>query len=266
MISIIYLFSLILFYCNGFNNQFPIVSYTKKFNNLKDINVVEPKYTSKSNTSCVIFFTGGSSFIIPEIYNDFMMNLVYNNIAVYTPSFRYEKINDLVNILNNKYKEVVIAGHSSGGSTAINNCNNKIINKLILIDPVKNNIFRNNYNLNFIESVLFLNAEKSYKISYEPFGLPFIPFFRISRNELSPTKNCKILSVNANNYGHSDILDKPFANMMHKTRISVGNKNRSYGNLNKYHNWMGNIINNFIKNKYNNLKYLNKINNTIINL
>jgi hypothetical protein len=191
--------------------------------------------------------------------------LVNNNIAVYTPSFKYENINDLVINLNKEYKEVIFVGHSSGGSTALNNCNNKFINKLILIDPVKNNIFVDKYKLKFIESILFLNAEKSYKISNDPFGLPFIPCFGITKKNLDVNVHCKTFTVNANNYGHSDILDRPFANMMHKTRISVGNKNRTQLNLNKYHNWMGNIINNFIRKKYKNLKNLKKVSNTINN-
>ena len=260
------LLNLFILNVNSFIN-IPINTYIKTFNNnrLDYVNVVEPYYSNKYNTTCILFFTGGSSFIVPEIYNNFFRNIASNNVAICVPSFRYSDINNLINILDYKYKEVIIAGHSSGATVALNKCNSNKIKKLILFDPVNTKLFKSNkkYNVENISSVLFMNAIKSYKITYEPFGLPFIPFLRITKSNLNLDKSCKVIVVDANNYGHCDILDKPFANLMHKTRIAVGNKNRSHANINNYHSWISNVLKYFINRNYRNLKYLDNINNTI---
>ena len=47
---------------------------------------------------------------------------------------------------------------------------------------------------------------------------------------------------------------------MHKSRISVGNKDRSKKSLDKYHIWMSDIISLFINN---NLKDFNKVSKNI---
>ena len=91
--------------------------------------------------------------------------------------------------LSNEFNEVIIVGHSSGGTTAINYAKNPKIKKLILIDPVDTRIFSKKYRnklheLDNLDSVLFLRAEKSYKITYTPLGLPFIPILGINKEIL----------------------------------------------------------------------------------
>ena len=239
--------------CNTFVNN-PIISYIRKFENkLENIKVTELQNVDKLCTRCIIFFTGGSSLIIPEIYNNFFSKLVDNNFSIYTPSFRYSNISKLINTIKDDYIEIILVGHSSGCTTAINNCNNSFINKLILLDAVDTRLINRNknYDLKNLESILFLNAMKSYKITYDPYGFPFIPFLRIKKNNFNLKNDCQIININIEDYGHCDILDKPFSNVMHKTRIAVGNRNRTYTNLNNYHIWNANIFRNFVNKDYN---------------
>jgi hypothetical protein len=73
---------------------------------------------------------------------------------------------------------------------------------------------------------MLANALKSYKINNDPFGLPFIPFLRISLDTLDLKDECIPKTIDTTEYGHCDILDNSYANFMHWTRISVGNKER----------------------------------------
>ena len=66
-------------------------------------------------------------------------------------------------------------------------------------------------------------------------------------------KNPTLTLLTADDYGHTDILDKPWSEYMHNS-ISKGTDNRSNRNLKKYRNWIAENIANFI--------YINK-NNTI---
>lgn len=260
----IYIFLLIILHCSCFINK-QIVCHVKVFpkTKLDDIEVIEPYYTSKKNTSCLIFFTGGSSFIPGRIYNDFFNELANNQISIYTPYFRYKNIDLLIDLLSKEYKEVIMSGHSSGCTTALNNCQNKNIKKLILFDGVDTRFFKNNIDLKYCKSILFLNAGKSYRITRDPFGLPFIPFLDLNyKNVKTKNKSLKIC-VEATYYGHSDILNYNLGNFMHKTRLSVGNKNRTKVNIKNYHKWMGRIIKKYINKEYQNMNRLNLVNNTI---
>ena len=202
-----------------------------------------------TKTSCVVFFSGGSNFISPNIYSDFLKKFESEYKLYKLPfSFNNDKTNKfsekLLNILNTKYDNIVFMGHSSGCTTAINKCNNKV-NKLILLDPVKTPAYQDNKNLNYLENILFINAEKSYKWSKIPPFLPFIPFFKLHPLEVNINKN-KILDINVNNYGHSDIINNPWRNIMHYSRISVGNNKRSKKYIDAYHKFLSEYIRTFI--------------------
>lgn len=247
--------------CFSFS-KIPMVSYIHKFdNNLDNVKIFEPYHTNKENTPCILFFTGGSSLVIPEIYNNLFSKIVSNNIAVCAPPFKYQNLDNLITNLDNEYSEVILAGHSSGVSTALNN-NNKKINKLISLDGVDTRIFslnqNNKFNIKNINSVLFLNAGKSYKYTDDPPGVAFIPFLALEKTAIDIGSHCKILEIEAEKYGHCDILDRSYSNLMHKTRLSVGNSNRSHDNLDNYHTWIGSIISNFINRRYNKIKKLDR--------
>jgi hypothetical protein len=236
----------------------PIVSYTNKLGNLPEIRVMEPKNLIQAESTCLVFFTGGSSIIMPDVYDNFLNKLASNNISIYTPTFKYSNIHKLITELDKNYKEVILAGHSSGCSIAIEHSNEEVIKKLILLDPVKTDVLgTDKYNLQNLESILFLNAQKSYKWSLFPFGIPFVPdFLKIEKDDLDISKECKIINCQAEDYGHCDILDNKFSEQMHNSRLALGNKDRSDENMEKYHTWSANIINNYLKNqKIKNQKY-----------
>lgn len=243
--------------------KIPMTTYTRNFdNNLDNIKVYEPCFVNKENIPCVLFFTGGSSLMIPDIYNSFFSKVVHNNIAVYCPSFRYKNMNQLINLLNKEYKEVILVGHSSGATTAIS-YNNKRVKKIIFLDGVDTRIFNNEkrnkkHILKNIKSILFLNAGKSYKFTYDPPGLAFIPFLGLDENAIEKNKRTKIIRVEAEKYGHSDILDRSYSNMMHNSRLSVGNKNRTHEKLDNYHTWLSSVFCSFINKNYNQIKVLNQ--------
>ena len=241
----ILLFLLFLIHCSSFT-----ITFNRIFSNnniLKPIRVFETRNQKLENLDCIIFFTGASSFIRPDIYSNFLKELTNNNISVYVPSFRYENLNYLVKKLKSEYKNVLMMGHSSGCTYLLNNCEN--VNDIILLDGVNTNLFNSTkkYDVKHVDNILFLYADKSYKFTFDPPGIPFIPFLSITENNLLYSKNHIMYQTNALNYGHSDILDEEWSNFMHNTRLSVGNKERDNK---KYHKIMSKNIKYFINGEY----------------
>lgn len=197
---------------------------------------------------CIVFFSGGSNLITPNLYSNFLKKLD-NKYDIYKIPFTLnkdkskKKYEEVINLLDNKYDNIIFMGHSSGCTTIINNCNNKV-NKLILLDPVKTPFYKKK-NLNYLENIIFINAEKSYKWSIIPPFTPFIPFFKIDSNELIINKN-KILEITIHNFGHCDIIDNPWRNIMHYSRISVGNNKRNIKYINNYHKLLSEYIKEFV--------------------
>ena len=88
----------------------------------------------------------------------------------------------------------------------------------------------------------FLNARKSYKWKWFPPKV-LIPFFGLNSNQVKfDNKQCII----AKEFGHSDILDYPWGNIMHQT-FSEGLDNRNELKIDAYHDWMTTIISEYIK-------------------
>ena len=210
-------------------------------------------YEDRDSQTCIVFFTGASSFISPRIYNNFFNKLIKEEIDIYVPSFNYKNIDILVNTLNNEYEQIVIAGHSSGATVALKNIENKNIDtekikNLILLDPVNTQLSNTSkpYNIQAIASVLFLYANKSYKITFDPFGLPFIPILKITPDMLITEQPSTIQIVVATQHGHADILNKEYSDFMHNTRIAVGNKNRTDESINNYHKWLAQEIKSYL--------------------
>ncbi len=102
--------------------------------------------------------------------------------------------------------------------------------------------------LKHIENLLFLNAQKSYTWDLFNNKFPFIPAFAITKDKIQYEKDVKAITITANDFGHTDILDEIWANNMHKT-VSKGCENRSSENLLLYHKWLATVINIFINNE-----------------
>ena len=188
-------------------------------------------YYITSYSKCIIFFTGGSNLMPLSLYSDFL-NPLKNIYPIYKFSLDND-ISDKLNILYKKYDNIIFMGHSSGCTTAINNCNNNV-KTLLLLDPVKTPNFINR-DLNFLKNIIILNAEKSYKWSIIPPFIPFIPLFRLTENDLIINKN-KIKIITIKNFGHSDLINNPWRDIMHYSRISLGNTNRDIITISNYHN------------------------------
>lgn len=190
---------------------------------------------------CIVFYTGGSNVISPLVYSDFLSNL--ENIDVFRIPFQCNKNKDrFFKDLKKKYSSINLLAHSSGCTRAVNNCNNDV-DSLILLDPVKTPYWDSEKNLHYLSNILIINAEKSYKWSLIPPFVPFIPFFRVNPSDINIDKNkVKILTIHK--YGHSDIIDKPYRDLMHYSRISVGHNKRN--NIEKYHKFLSNIIISYI--------------------
>jgi hypothetical protein len=190
---------------------------------------------------CIVFYTGGSNAISPLVYSDFLSNL--ENIDVFRIPFQCNKNKDrFFKDLKKKYSSINLLAHSSGCTRAVNNCNNDV-DSLILLDPVKTPYWDSEKNLHYLSNILIINAEKSYKWSLIPPFVPFIPFFRVNPSDINIDKNkVKILTIHK--YGHSDIIDKPYRDLMHYSRISVGHNKRN--NIEKYHKFLSNVIISYI--------------------
>jgi pimeloyl-ACP methyl ester carboxylesterase len=180
----------------------------------------------------------------PGIYENFLFALVERNLSVCVPSFRYRKMDLLLDRLAEEYKEVVVAGHSSGCTVALNACARSNVKKVILMDPVNTrfNNTKQKFPIPNVNAVLFMNAMKSYSTTFDPFGLPFIPvgvprlsFLRIRPAILRTRFRCRFTHVDFLNYGHCDILTPAWSNLMHYTRMAVGNRARTLKMFRSYH-------------------------------
>lgn len=204
---------------------------------LSRINAITP-----SASKCVVFFTGGSGIIQPYLYRNFLHNIQKNNVDICVPHFR-ENITKIVEKIKEDYTEITYVAHSSGATVALNNCIDPI-QKLILLDPVNTRLDDSKFKIETIRYLLFINAYKSFHTTYEPYGLPFIPFLRITRHQLDPSSNCVIKTIESSKHGHCDILNQPFSDMMHYSRIAVGVKERD---ITQYQEWLADEIIRFIK-------------------
>ena len=118
----------------------------------------------------------------------------------------------------------------------------------MLMDPVNTKLWGNRtFFIPFVKKILFLHAKKSYEISYDPYGLPFIPFLKINQNRLNAPILTQSTELFALNYGHSDILNLFYSNIMHFTRITVGNRLRRFEQMRKYHEQLSETIMHFIE-------------------
>tara|TARA_B100001093_G_scaffold407422_1_gene396052 strand:+ start:9319 stop:9966 length:648 start_codon:yes stop_codon:yes gene_type:complete len=212
------------------------------------INILYLYALSLHKIPCIVFFSGGSNLISSNFYSNFLDNF-NNKYKLYKVPFTFNNKKNsyfseiLIDELSTKHDKIIFIGHSSGCTTAINKCNDKV-NKLILLDPVKTPYYSYNVNLEYLNEILVLNADKSYKWSKIPPFVPFIPFFKINPNELNIDNN-KIKVITLHEYGHSDIINNPWRDIMHYSRLSIGYNERDY--IKNYHKILYNISDSFIE-------------------
>ena len=195
--------------------------------------------------SCIVLFTGGSNIMSSSIYTDFLSYIQSDHKILKIPFNIYTKdmLDNCIQDLDKTYDTISYLAHSSGATTAINKIH-PCVDRLILLDPVATPNIDYNINLNTLDSINIINADLSYRWSYKPPFLPFIPIFKLDPDKLNIDKN--LISIETiDNYGHSDLIDKPYRDIMHFTGISRGNPDRKRAIYN-YHNLLFSKINNII--------------------
>lgn len=194
-------------------------------------------WNARLNPECILFFTGGSNFFSTNIYHEFTDVITSKSIDVYNIPFNMKITQSNIDALMTQYDNIHALGHSSGCTTLLNQCNLDGLKHVFLIDPVNTDLFgkKHKYKVSQYTSISFIHAMKSYKTTFEPFGLPFIPAFKLNYDNLYIDKLTDkdqsthpiFYELNIDNYGHSDILNTHISNFMHATRISVGHHDRS---------------------------------------
>ena len=248
-----YIFGIILASVSSFILNNPINIYKRNYDN-NIIKVYEPQNIKKEDLNCLVFYTGANSLIPADIYSNFIKVLNNYNFSVNVVNNKNEITTELLYDIRDVYKTITPISHSSGYVNIIKTINKqKNIKKAVFLDPVDNsklfnNIFENNeLSIKNLENILILNAEKSYKGSVFPkFEVPFIPLFGVNVKKLEKDNpNINIIKLVAQDYGHSDVLDALWSDLMHVT-LSKGNPNREQSQMDEYHNWLANEIYNFV--------------------
>ena len=194
--------------------------------------------------SCIVFFSGGSNYMSRTIYSDFLSHIDPTKYDV----IQFNK-NIELDLEYSKYNEITYLAHSSGATTAINNISPDV-NHLFLLDPVATpNLELNTISLDNIEYIDIINADLSYRWSRYPPFIPFIPVFKLDPSRLEiMTRNIKTITMKG--YGHADLIDNPYRDIMHYTGLSRGSRDRSLSAINRYHNNLARYIQWRIDNKY----------------
>lgn len=241
-------FSLVLSF---FGNYQSTLSH-KKYNNF-DIDVYHNKMNDIEDVPCILFFTGLNSIVPAYVYDDFLKTVSDNNVTCYVASNNIETNEELLDDIIDTHRNVTIVGHSSGCITAAKSIDkNTNVKSIVFLDPVDNSFLFDKYkkpNLNNVDDILIINAEKSYTWEWDNnIKVPFIPAFKMTSKSIK-IKSPNIVVLAANDYGHTDLLSKPWTDFMHNT-ISRGTTDRSNKNLKHYRQWLACSISNFINKNY----------------
>lgn len=204
---------------------------------LGDVKIMKP-FNSEFNSSVV--FIPMTDYVTGDFYSNFAYYLTGRNLKVCIPDPDMDKTNNLLIEMVNNNENITIVSHSSGVDKAVSLCNNFNIKKLVMIDAVNtNDIFnqKRKYNLNSVDDLVLCNTKKSYKWSIRP-RLPLGLFLVKPENIITTADK---LVIESPDYGHFDLLDKKWSDIMDKT-ISKGCDDRSVEKLESYQNWVANII------------------------
>lgn len=216
---------------------------------------------SKKTAIFLPALTGNSA--TSGLYDNFLNIMTKKSFDVYVPD------NDLQPILddiNNTECDITLIAHSSSAMSAISMTNAiDSIKTLVLIDPldVNNKDVRPSrtvdYNVSDINRVskpvkdnkeievenldklLVINTKKSNDWSVVPFIFP-VGMLALKPNRLVLDENVTQEVVKADDFGHFDILDDRWSNMIHST-LSRGCEDRDPAQLELFRAWVGNKIN-----------------------
>ena len=230
----------------------PTKNTLRKISN-QEIKVIEPIRTEPKDTYAALFFTGGNNIIPADIYTNFLTTLAAHRFSINLIPGNFKDYTTLIKDLKKEYKGIVVLQHSSSTILSINLSKiDSSIKNFIFIDPVDNRLFfeeyrkiNNKINLYSAKKVLFLKAKKAYQWSLNPPAIPFIPFLSLNPCSFNFNRKCRVSTIEATDFGHTDILDKSLGDFMHNSRISVGNNDRNLEFINNYHIWLSKVIHYF---------------------
>lgn len=224
------------------------------------------KYDSKVEGSkkTAIFLpalTGNSA--TAGLYDSFLNIMTKKSFDVYVPDSDLQPILDDI---NNTECDITLIAHSSSALTAISMSNMvDSIKTLVLIDPldVNNKADKKgrtvDYNVDDINSLskpkkedkkievtnldklLVVNTKKSNDWSVMPFIFP-VGMLALKPERLLLDENVVQEVIKADDFGHFDILDDKWSNMIHST-LSRGCDDREPEQLELFRAWVGNKIN-----------------------
>ena len=224
------------------------------------------KYDSKVEGSkkTAIFLpalTGNSA--TAGLYDSFLNIMTKKSFDVYVPDSDLQPILDDI---NNTECDITLIAHSSSALTAISMSNMvDSIKTLVLIDPLDVNNKANkkgrtvDYDVDDINSLskqkkedkkvevtnldklLVVNTKKSNDWSVMPFIFP-VGMLALKPERLLLDENVVQEVIKADDFGHFDILDDKWSNMIHST-LSRGCDDREPEQLELFRAWVGNKIN-----------------------
>ena len=259
---------------NSYVLNIPVNIYKRNYDS-NIVKVYEPELIDKSSMNALVFYTGANSLIPADIYSNFIKALNNYNFSVSVVTNNNDATTDFLYDIRDEYKELIPLTHSSGYVSAIKTINKqKNIKKAVFLDPVDNsgllefnlfNVFNEKQKINHLKSILVLNAEKSYKGSIFPkFEIPFIPAFAVNTDNLEKSNpDVEIEKINAEEYGHSDVLDSLWSDLMHGLSISKGNEVREQSVMDEYVDWLAQQIYEFVNNVDNDVD--NNVDNNVDN-
>jgi len=207
-----------------------------------------PKYEKNDNIyhpKC-LFYTGGNSVMPEEIYSSFLNELADQGLCIYTinPSYK-DNFVQLKHLC--KQQPITLIGHSSGCTEMLKTLPYlDIIKNIIMIDPVNSNFKKIGKVIDIpktVEKIDLIYADKSYKGSFIPFKVPFVPSIFSLRIKDFNFKN--VDSYSFEDYGHCDILDYPWGKLMNNL-ICEGVEERNEIKIKEYHNEIATHIYNSI--------------------
>ena len=105
-----------------------VLSFIPQFTG-KSLQTFEPFYDDDQSKT-VIFHTAVFNQVPNYVYSELISKLNEENLKVVIPGNKLK--------FKNLEDDLTVVGHSSGAISAINNCKNKKVKKLILIDPIDN--------------------------------------------------------------------------------------------------------------------------------
>ena len=240
---------------NLFNNSF------KKYNSKIDNNLDNDKKIA------IFLPTLTGNVASSGLYENFINIMTKKAFDIYIPN---NDIQSIFDDINNTELDITLIAHSVSAMSGINISNNiDRIKTLILIDPLDINNKDNSplqsidYDINDIndintiskntkedqqicidnlEKILFINTERSNDWSIFPFIFP-IGMLSLKPERLSIGENITQEFLKADDFGHFDILDDKWSNIIHNT-ISRGCKDRDSMQLELFRAWIANKINN----------------------